>query len=201
MASTVLTQLSFRSINRFHSLTNHTSHINYASIQLLQINHFATRQRPKSITSLSNPNRDRSNKSEDDTITDWSNYDVQLFQYYHDPRSSQFRIILDYFSIPYDCIEVTPFRKMELSTFQIPEEHHHAPLLKMAHRTKLKETGEQFKQEAVLYIPSGYRSETLKIGNVQTFRERIKKYINKHEAKTEGIIFLISCIFQKFLIF
>ena len=198
MATTIL-QFSSRTINRFHSLSTNT-YTHYASIQLLQINHFTTRQRPKSIISLSNPNRKRTKVDDEsgEISTDWNNYDIQLFQYYHDPRSSQFRILLDYFNIPYDCIEITPFKKIEFSVFQINEQHHHAPLLRMSHKQKLKETSDKFKQEAVLYIPNGLRSETLKIGNVQTFRDRIKEHINKHQAKSQGNIHYL--IFQKFLI-
>ena len=97
-------------------------------------------------------------------------------------------MLLDYFKVPYDCIEVTPFKKHELSHFQIPEEHHrnHAPLLKMVHRHKLKENVDAFKAEAVQFIPNGLRHESLQIANVVTFRDRIKEHINKHDQKSPG---------------
>eukprot|EP01083_Nonionella_stella_P033035 90446_1 len=176
-------RLSSRTIIGFHSIQHHATS---PPLQLFQTNHFAS-QRPKSFISLSNPNRRRPQKTTGDTTisTDWHSYDIQLFQYFHDPRSSQLRILLDYFNVPYDCIEVTPFKKIELSHFQIPEDHHHAPLIRMAHRKKLKETIDTYKKEAVTHIPNGFRSDTLKIANVATFRDRIRECINKYEGKSD----------------
>eukprot|EP00484_Ammonia_sp_Unknown_P026663 CAMPEP_0197035856 /NCGR_PEP_ID=MMETSP1384-20130603/13529_1 /TAXON_ID=29189 /ORGANISM="Ammonia sp." /LENGTH=439 /DNA_ID=CAMNT_0042465959 /DNA_START=47 /DNA_END=1366 /DNA_ORIENTATION=+ len=193
MATTIL-QFSSRTVHRFNHLPSHSPY--FLSIQILQTNHFAvSRQRPRSIISLSNPNRKRLKETSDDTdtsingtyvpSTDWDAYDVSLYQYFHDPRASQFRTILDYFKIPYDCIEVTPFKKVELSTMQIPPQYHHSPLLRMIHRKKLAETIDKYKNEAVLYIPKGLRSETLKIANVGTFKERIIEHINKHKDKSQ----------------
>eukprot|EP01084_Bolivina_argentea_P151134 263827_1 len=162
-------------INRLRSI--------HPSFQLFQYNYFAT-QRPKSIISLSNPNRKRSQDLDNSSLIDWKNYDISFYQYYHDPRSSQFRILMDYFNMPYNCIEVTPFKKIEFSVTLLPEEHHHAPLLLMTHRTKVKETIDTFKKQAVQYIPNGYRHEALQIANITTFKERINDYINKYDGKT-----------------
>ena len=60
----------------------------------------------------------------------------------------------------------------------------------MIHRNKLNEVINTYKQKAVLYIPNAYRTDVLKTGHVTLFRDRIKEYINKHEAKSEGIYFL-----------
>lgn len=186
-----------RTGNRFH-LTSTLPTQSLFPLFVSQTGRFAT-QRPKSISSLSNPRTKKTDAtspsgsadSSPSTLTDWSSYDIQLFQYYYDPRSSQIRVLLDYFNLPYDCIEVTPFKKHELSHFQIPEQYHgnHAPLLKMVHRHKLKETVDLFKQQAVQHIPNGLRHESLQIANVVTFRDRIKEHINKHEHKSPGIFY------------
>eukprot|EP01084_Bolivina_argentea_P166421 288906_1 len=188
--------ISFRTFNRLCSIHKYIPYIQPSSVYLLNPHHhFSTKQRPRSILSLSNLNRERTgtkrkddnNESDGDAASyiNWKDYDIQLFQYYHDPRASQYRVLLDYFKIEYDVIEITPFNKIEFSVFKIPDNYHHSPLLKMTKRDKLKETINRYKNEAVNFIPNGYKDETLQIANIATFKQRIKEHINEHVGKTQ----------------
>lgn len=125
--------------------------------------------------------------------------DIRVLQYCRDPRSFQFRTILDYFGIPYHCIEVSPFYKHEFELLGIEKENWHAPYVTILNKKSFNDQFVSYKERSIKLL-SKYATEEhkklnleslIQTGNVQNFKDKIEYIVDKNFTHSFVILILI----------